>query len=132
MNEPTVRIHDIRTIGVPVTDQDRALDFYVDTLGFEKRMDVPLPHGGARWIMVGPAGSSVSVALVQAHDGLPAGGESGIRFVTEDAAALHATLTAAGVAVDELLTWPGVPPMFGFRDQDGNGLEIVQETRGEG
>jgi hypothetical protein len=27
--------------------------------------------------------------------------------------------------VDELLRWPGVPPMFAFRDQDGNGLEIV-------
>lgn len=30
------------------------------------------------------------------------------------------------MSVDELLKWPGVPPMFAFRDQDGNGLEIIQ------
>ena len=42
----------------------------------------------------------------------------------------HARLTAAGVGVGELLNWPGVPPMFTFRDQDGNGLEIVQDYSG--
>ncbi|WP_433558087.1 VOC family protein [Pseudonocardia xinjiangensis] len=120
------RISGIRTIGVPVTDQDKAVDFYVGTLGFEKRMDMPLPQLGSRWIEVAPAGAAVSVALIRAHDGLPSGGESGVRFTTGDAAALHADLTAAGVEVGELLNWPGVPPMFTFRDQDGNGLEIVQ------
>jgi catechol 2,3-dioxygenase-like lactoylglutathione lyase family enzyme len=127
MPESTTRISGIRTIGVPVTDQDRAVDFYVGTLGFEKRMDMPLPQLGSRWIEVAPVGAAVSVALVRAHDGLPSGGESGVRFTTDDAAALHADLTAAGVAVGELLNWPGVPPMFTFRDQDGNGLEIVQD-----
>jgi catechol 2,3-dioxygenase-like lactoylglutathione lyase family enzyme len=127
MPESTSRISGIRTIGVPVTDQDKAVDFYVGTLGFEKRMDMPLPQLGSRWIEVAPAGAAVSVALVRAHDGLPSGGESGVRFTTDDAAALHADLTAAGVEVGELLNWPGVPPMFTFRDQDGNGLEIVQD-----
>jgi lactoylglutathione lyase len=126
--QPAGRIGGIHTIGVPVTDQDRALDFYVGTLGFEKRMEMPLPHLGSRWIEVAPAGAAVSVALVQANDNLPSGGESGIRFTTDDAAALHADLTAAGVDVGELLNWPGVPPMFAFRDQDGNGLEIVQNV----
>ena len=116
--QPGGRIHGVRTIGVPVVEQDAALQFYVGTLGFEKRLDMPLPQLGTRWIEVAPPGAPVSVALVAAHDGLPAGGESGIRFTT---------LTAAGVDVDELLTWPGVPPMFAFRDPDGNGLEIVQE-----
>jgi catechol 2,3-dioxygenase-like lactoylglutathione lyase family enzyme len=127
MAEPTTRISGIRTIGVPVTDQDKAVAFYVGTLGFEKRMDMPLPQLGSRWIEVAPVGAAVSVALVQAHDGLPSGGESGVRFTTGDAATLHADLTAAGVEVGELLNWPGVPPMFTFRDQDGNGLEIVQD-----
>jgi lactoylglutathione lyase len=119
-------IHGIHTIGVPVTDQDRALRFYVDVLGFEKRMDAEIPQLGSRWIEVAPPGTPVSVALVQARDGLPAGGESGIRFTTGDAAATHAAFRAAGVTVGELLEWPGVPPMFTFRDQDGNGMEIVQ------
>ncbi|GAA1177795.1 VOC family protein [Pseudonocardia alaniniphila] len=126
--QPPGRITGIHTIGVPVTDQDKAIGFYVGTLGFEKRMDMPLPPLGSRWIEVAPAGGAVSIALVQAHDGLPSGGECGVRFTTPDAAALHRELTAAGVDVDELLNWPGVPPMFAFRDQDGNGMEIVQDT----
>lgn len=121
------RIHGIHTIGVPVTDQDRAVRFYVDTLGFEKRMDAEIPQLGSRWIEVAPPGGPVSVALVQAHEGLGAGRESGIRFTTDDAAAAHAAFRAAGVEVGELLEWPGVPPMFTFRDQDDNGMEIVQE-----
>ena len=122
------RIRGIHTIGVPVADQDRALAFYTGPLGFETRMDMPVPQLGSRWIEVAPPGSPVTVALVQAGAGKPAGGERGIRFTTADAAALHAELTAAGVDVDELLNWPGVPPMFGFRDADGNGLEIVQDS----
>jgi catechol 2,3-dioxygenase-like lactoylglutathione lyase family enzyme len=52
--------------------------------------------------------------------------ETGIRLTTGDAAALHRHLRSLGVSVDELLNWPGVPPMFAFRDPDGNGLEIVE------
>jgi catechol 2,3-dioxygenase-like lactoylglutathione lyase family enzyme len=48
--------------------------------------------------------------------------------VTTDADAFHAHLQAAGVDVGEVLRWPGVPPMFAFRDQDGNGMEIVQQS----
>jgi catechol 2,3-dioxygenase-like lactoylglutathione lyase family enzyme len=126
--QPAGRIRGIHTVGVPITDQDLALSFYVGTLGFEKRRDMPLPQLGSRWIEVAPAGAAVSVALVEASDSLPSGGESGTRFTTDDAAVLHADLTAAGVNVGELLNWPGVPPMFAFRDQDGNGLEIVEKV----
>ena len=127
MSERTAgRITGIHTIGVPVTDQDAALRFYVDTLGFEKRMDAPLPQAGARWIEVAPPGSAVSVALVAAGEERPSGGESGIRFTTDDAPALHGTLGASGIEVGDLLNWPGVPPMFTFRDPDGNGLTAIQ------
>ena len=122
------RITDVRAVGVPVTDQDRALDFYLHKLGFEKRLDVPLGNGG-RWIEVGPAGATTTIALVQAHEGVPAGVETGIRFATADADADHAHLRARGVEADDVLRWPGVPPMFAFRDVDGNGLEIVEEVR---
>ena len=119
------RITGVRTIGVPVGDQDRAVDFYVGTLGFEKRLDVPL-GGGNRWIEVAPPGASVTIALVAAHAGLPAGVETGIRFTTENADADHAALRARGVDADDVLRWDGVPPMFAFRDADGNGMEIVE------
>jgi lactoylglutathione lyase len=127
MSEPTTVITGVRTIGVPVTDQDRALAFYVDQLGLEKRLDAAVEQLGGRWIEVAPDGGAITIALVPAHDGVPAGVETGIRFTTPDAAAVHAELQERGVDVGELLRWPGVPPMFAVRDQDGNGLEIVEQ-----
>jgi len=126
--ETTTRITQVRTVGVPVTDQDRALEFYVGKLGFEKRLDVPLGDR-QRWIEVAPPGTAATtIALVRAHEGVPAGVETGIRFTTQDADAEHADLRDRGVDTDDVLRWPGVPPMFAFRDQDGNGLEIVEGT----
>jgi catechol 2,3-dioxygenase-like lactoylglutathione lyase family enzyme len=124
MNEHT--INGVLTIGVPVSDQDQALEFYLGRLGFEKRLDVPVPQFGGRWIEVAPPGAGVTIALVPARPGVPAGVETGIRLKTGDAAAVHARLKARGVEVGELLRWPGVPAMFALHDQDGNGLEIVE------
>jgi catechol 2,3-dioxygenase-like lactoylglutathione lyase family enzyme len=118
-------IREIRTVGIPVTDQDAALQFYAETLGFEVRSDVRIPQLGSRWIVLAPPGAAVTVALVAARDDIPAGVETGIRFHTPDAAATHAALQARGVEVGELLRWPGVPPMFQVRDRDGNRFEIV-------
>ena len=127
MSQPTtpIRVTDVRTVGVPVVDQDQAVDFFVGTLGFEKRMDVPIGDG-ARWIVVAPPTAATTIALVRSSDEIPAGVETGIRFVTPDADADHADLLARGVAADEVLRWPGVPAMFAFRDPDGNGFEIVE------
>src|SRR5882757_5400473 len=113
MTRPS-QITGVHTVGVPVTDQDRAIDFYAGTLGFDKRLDADM-GGGRRWIEAAPGGSAITIALVAAHEGGPAGVETGIRF------------TAAGVDADDVLRWPGVPPMFAFRDQDGNGMEIVEQ-----
>jgi lactoylglutathione lyase len=117
----------VRTIGVPVTDQDRAIEFYVGTLGLEKRLDVPAEQLGGRWIEVAPPGSTTTIALVPARQGATTGVETGIRLTTADAASLRRELVARGAGVDELLRWEGVPPMFAFRDPDGNGLEITEE-----
>jgi lactoylglutathione lyase len=118
-------IKDIRTVGVPVDDQDQALAFYLETLGFEKRLDVPM-RSGARWIEVAPPDAATTIALIRAHDGLSTGVETGIRLTTQDADAIHATFLAHGVDADEVLRWPGTPPMFAFRDRDGNGLEVIE------
>ena len=59
---------------------------------------------------------------------MPAGVETAIRLVTTDAEAFRARLVAAGADAGEVLRWPGVPAMFAFRDQDGNGLEIVEQS----
>jgi catechol 2,3-dioxygenase-like lactoylglutathione lyase family enzyme len=116
----------IRTVGVPVTDQDRAVEFYVGTLGLDKRLDTPVEQFGGRWIEVAPPGSTTTVALVPARPGATTGVETGIRLTTADAESLHRYLAARGVDVGEMLRWEGVPPMFAFRDPDRNGLEIVE------
>jgi catechol 2,3-dioxygenase-like lactoylglutathione lyase family enzyme len=122
------RIRDVRTVAIPVTDQNRALSFFVDSLGFEKRLDVPF-GGGQRWIEVAPPGSQTSIALP------PAGGttppvDTGIRLSTASADDDHAVLKKRGVDVDaEVLRFgEGVPPMFSFRDPDGNTLYVVAGT----
>ena len=119
-----IRTHfvDIRTVSVPVADQDRAVSFYVDTFGFEKRMDAELAPG-FRWVEVAVPGATTSLALVAGQPGV----DTGIRLTTSDAQADHAALRGAGVEVDDLLLWDGVPPMFSFRDLDGNTLYVVQE-----
>lgn len=121
-----MEITGIHTVGVPVTDQDRALAFYVDVLGLEKRMDAPLEELGGRWIEVAPTGSATTIALVPAGADAPSGVETGIRLTVADATDAHAHLQSHGAQVGELLRWPGVPPMFKLTDPDGNGLEIVQ------
>lgn len=129
MTEKTrTRITQLRTVGVPVTDQSRALDFYAGTLGLEKRLDAPFGDG-RRWIEVAPPGATTTIALVAPSAKQPTGHDTGIRLATADADAKHADLLARGVDADpEVLRWPGVPAMFAFRDPDGNTLEIVEAS----
>ena len=118
-------ITDVRTIGVNVTNQDDAVEFYVDTLGFEKRLDAPISPT-MRWIEVAPPGATTSIALV-AGDGAPAApAETGVRFTVPDADAEHAALRARGVNVGDVLHWDDVPPMFTLEDPDGNRFAIVE------
>src|SRR4051794_19335808 len=106
----------ITSVSVPVSDQTRALAFYVDVLGFEVRADEKLPSG-APWLEVAPPGADVSIALLAPEDGIPVG----VRMGTEDADAAHARLTQAGAAVgSEVLRFDWAPPMFAFSDPDGN------------
>jgi catechol 2,3-dioxygenase-like lactoylglutathione lyase family enzyme len=123
LNAPT-RFIDIHTVGVPVRDQDRALEFYTGKLGFETRMDAAFGEG-QRWIEVAPPGATTSIALVRAPSGTSVGVDTGIRLATEDAAADHAALRAAGVDVDAEVT-PYPVPMFLFRDPEGNQLVAVE------
>ncbi len=130
MTVDSMQITKVGTVGVPVSDQDRALDFYVGMLGFEKRLDAPFGQG-LRWIEVAPAGAVTTIALAPSPDGSPIGVDTGIRLHTPDAEADHASLLDRGVDVDaEIMRWAGVPPMFTLRDPDGNTLVIVQNMGG--
>lgn len=129
MKKPEARFTGVWTVAIPVRDQERAVAFYSRDLGFEKRFDQVL-DGGLRWIELAPPGSSTSVALIAATEGAPAGVDTGIRFTVADADGLHRDLTARSVKVDPLLRWDGVPPMFSFRDPDGNVLYAMEPPNG--
>jgi catechol 2,3-dioxygenase-like lactoylglutathione lyase family enzyme len=118
------RITHIGTVVLPVDDQDRALEFYTRALGFEIRIDAPFGPG-RRWIEVAPAGAATSIALVP-RDAAPAGIE--VSLATRSAEDDHAELRSRGVeAGAELIRMgEGVPPMFTFRDPDGNPFRVVE------
>jgi catechol 2,3-dioxygenase-like lactoylglutathione lyase family enzyme len=111
-----------------VADQDRAVDFYVNKLGFEKRVDVPF-GGGHRWIEVGLGNEATTIALAPPpQEGTAGKRETGISLQTDDIDAYHARLKKAGVDVDPEVNRLGdpVPPMFWLRDPEGNSLMVVQ------
>jgi catechol 2,3-dioxygenase-like lactoylglutathione lyase family enzyme len=115
---------------VTTADTDRAIDFYVDTLGFEKVVDEPMGPD-MRWVEVAIPGTPTTIALAPPPAGVQAGGgQTGICLDTTDVDADHAALKAAGVDVDaEVSRFGGpVPPMFWLRDPDGNALIIVQPS----
>ena len=125
---PSTSITDVRTIGINISNQDEALTFYVNTLGFEVRLDAPISPT-MRWIEVAPPGAGTSIALNAAEDGPAVGTDTGVRFTVPDAATEHAAMRQRGVDVGELLRWEDVPPMYAFDDPDGNRFYVVEESR---
>jgi catechol 2,3-dioxygenase-like lactoylglutathione lyase family enzyme len=127
----TTRLSKIGTVVIPVADQDRQIEFYVDTLGFEKRADVPFGNG-YRWVEVAPAGAATTIALAPPPpDSAPAGNrETGIGLHTDDIDALHAELKAAGVDIDDEVSRMGdpVPPLVWLRDPEGNSLMVIETS----
>jgi|SRR5690242_2286643 len=126
-----MHVNQVGRVIVTVSDTDKALDFYTGTLGFEKRVDVPMGNG-YRWVEVAPAGATTTIAIVPPPQGTEAGGkETGITLDTSDVDADHAELKSKGVDVDAEVQRMGdpVPPMFWFRDPDKNSLLVVQPSR---
>lgn len=128
---PHTSITDVRTVAITVTDQDQAIAFYVDTLGFEKRLDAPISPT-MRWIEVAPPGAATSLALngvdPASEAGRP-GADTGIRFTVPDAEVEHASMRGLGVSVSDVIRWDGVPSMYTVDDPDGNRFYVVEETR---
>jgi catechol 2,3-dioxygenase-like lactoylglutathione lyase family enzyme len=120
----------VTNIGVvmfTVADQDAALAFYTEKLGFEVRGDDPFGEQGEhRWVEVAPPGSTARLALNPPMGAQPGGG--GIGVETPDVLGEHKRLTAiGGIDVDhEPMRIPGAPLMFGLRDPDGNHVWIVE------
>jgi predicted enzyme related to lactoylglutathione lyase len=122
------RISQINLVIIPSTDQDRSITFYEDVLGFEKRTDVPFGDD-YRWVEVYPPNGTTGIALAPPRPGDPTGVQTGISLSTDDIDATHAQLQSRGVDADAEVMRMGepVPPMFWFRDPDGNTLLVVEQ-----
>jgi lactoylglutathione lyase len=110
-----------------VTDQDAALAFYTEKLGFELRADVTFgEQGEMRWLEVAPPGSVARLALNPPMGGEPGGSAIGVETV--DVLGEHARLKAVGgIDVDAgPMQSPGAPLMFMLRDPDGNTVVVVE------
>jgi len=120
---------EVKSVTLPVADQDRALRFYVDVLGFELRLDFEV-WPGARLVEVVPPGSTVGLVLLPPDSPLPLA----VRMGTSDAEEAHARLREAGVTLhnEDVLRMDGAPPMFYFADPDGNGLVYLEEPTSGG
>jgi lactoylglutathione lyase len=123
MTATPTHITGIPTVSIPVDNQDAALAFYTDSLGFTVLRDNPTPNG--RWIELAAGSDNAIVTLEPAVPGVTRGA-IGIRFGTDGTEAAHAALLAAGADTDDIPRWPGVPAMFAFRDPDGNAFSITE------
>jgi catechol 2,3-dioxygenase-like lactoylglutathione lyase family enzyme len=112
---------------VPVSDQDEAIAFYANKLGFSLVADVPFGEGD-RWVEVAPPGGGTALALVPPQGDYQPGRMTGIALESADPRADRAELKEKDVDVDaELMGGDGtVPLLFFFRDSDGNQLMIVE------
>jgi catechol 2,3-dioxygenase-like lactoylglutathione lyase family enzyme len=128
----------VQLVTIPTTDQSRSLAFY-KSLGFEVRADFPWGDG-YRWLEVYPPGTSAGLALVPAGPD-PVGIRTGIILNTNDIDAAHTRMKEMGIDVDPDIARVGSPvktrigaveqaepqpPMFWFRDPDGNQLLLVE------
>jgi catechol 2,3-dioxygenase-like lactoylglutathione lyase family enzyme len=121
-------IGQISLVCVPTPDQDQAIEFY-ESLGFEKRTDIPF-GGNYRWVEVYPPEGTTGIALAPPQPGTEVTPvETGITLTTRDVDATHASLKSAGVDVDAEVSRMGdpVPPMFWLRDPTGHSLMVVEQ-----
>ena len=122
----------ITNIGVAmftVADQDAALAFYTEKLGFEVRGDMRFGENGEyRWLEVAPPGSTARLALNSPMYDQPGGSSIGVE--TADVLGEHARLSAiGGIDLDpEPMRPPGAPLMFMLRDPDGSHIAVVEQS----
>jgi lactoylglutathione lyase len=130
MSDSTQTRSTISNLGVAmftVADQDAALAFYTEKLGFEVRADVRFGENDAmRWLEVAPPGSNARLALNPPMRDTPGGSAIGVE--TPDVRGEHERIKSLGdVDVDaDLMDAPGTPTMFSVRDPDGNHIWIVE------
>jgi catechol 2,3-dioxygenase-like lactoylglutathione lyase family enzyme len=121
-----VTITGVQVLSLPVSDQDRARDFYVDVLGFELLRDAQM-QPGLRWVQVAPRGAATSVTLVTWFETMPAGSNRGLVLETDDLEGDVERLRARGLEFPDGIQQQPWGRFVTFADPDGNGL-VLQAT----
>lgn len=119
-------ISQVQIVHVPVSDQDKATEFYVERIGMEVIDDV---SGGpwGRWLRVTVPGAATSLALVPG-DEQSTPGSATVILESDDVAADAACLRNEGVDVpEEIMEMPWATSVL-FRDPDGNQLGLQPPT----
>jgi catechol 2,3-dioxygenase-like lactoylglutathione lyase family enzyme len=125
-------ITQIHSTTIVVSNQDAALDFYTNALGWEKAMDSPMGPN-MRWLTVAPTGAATQLVLshtswYEGHEpSVRMGSNTGISLVAKDIDGTYATLTGRGVKFKkpvEVMPW-GQKGAW-FSDPDGNEFFLVE------
>ncbi|MXV13759.1 VOC family protein [Hufsiella ginkgonis] len=116
----------IEIISIPVTDQQKAKQFYVD-LGFTVLVEAPF-EGDKQWIQLGFPGSDLSITLVTWFENMSPGCINGLVIKTDDLEKDREALTAKGISVGQTDQTPwGL--FAAVNDPDGNRLSLHQDIK---
>ena len=114
----------LELIAIPVSDVDRAKDFYVDKVGFQADHDHQVSDD-LRFVQLTPPGSACSIALGTGVTDAPPGSVKGLQLVVEEIQAARAELLERGVEVGEVQEFPWGKFVF-FQDPDGNSWSVQE------
>jgi catechol 2,3-dioxygenase-like lactoylglutathione lyase family enzyme len=114
----------LELIAIPVSDVDRAKDFYVDKVGFQADHDHQVSDE-LRFVQLTPPGSACSIALGTGVTDAPPGSVKGLQLVVEEIQAARAELLERGVEVGQVQEFPWGKFVF-FQDPDGNSWSVQE------
>ncbi|ELR63694.1 Glyoxalase family protein [Photobacterium marinum] len=114
----------VDTVSIPVSDQNQALLFYRDALGFQLIRDHQADNH-KRWIQLAPKGAETTISLVTPFGGMKAGSVQGLVVQTDDIHLTHSELSERGVPLSEIVTIIG-GRFATFADPDGNGWVLIE------
>jgi catechol 2,3-dioxygenase-like lactoylglutathione lyase family enzyme len=117
----------IESVSVPVSDQEQAKEFYVDTLGFDLLVDYTWREG-MLWSEVAPRNSAISLMLVTWSACMLPSMYRVIVLATDDIQAIHEELVAKGIDFELPLTETPRGTQAMFRDPDGNALLLWEHA----
>ena len=114
----------LELVAVPVSDVDRAKDFYTKQAGFNADHDIVVSDE-IRFVQLTPPGSACSIAMGKGVVDAPPGSAKGLQLVVDDVHAARDELAGRGVEVSEVQEFPWGSFVF-FSDPDGNGWAVQQ------